>query len=68
MRGITTTPQYKTDIKQLWSEYRRAEYQIQGDLVQGEGSASIKKLEKTVWRPNGKQVNKFRRMLFWILL
>ena len=29
----------------------------------GEGSASIKKLEKPVWRPKGRQLNKFRSML-----
>ena len=30
----------------------------------GEGSASTKKLEKPVRRPKGRQLNKFRSMLF----
>ena len=28
----------------------------------GEGSASSEKLEKPVWRPKGRQLNKFRSM------
>ena len=33
----------------------------------GEGSASTKKLEKPVWRPKGRQLNKFRSMLIIIM-
>ena len=33
----------------------------------GEGSASFEKVEKHVWRPKGRQVNKFRSMLFTIM-
>ena len=29
----------------------------------GEGSAGFEKLEKPVWRPKGRQLNKFRSML-----
>ena len=29
----------------------------QGNLIQREGSASMKKLEKPVWRPKGRQLN-----------
>ena len=33
----------------------------------GEGSASFKKLEKPVWRPKGRQLNKFRSLLLTIM-
>ena len=35
-----------------------------GKSYTGEGSPSIKKLEKPVWRPKGRQLNKFRSMQF----
>ena len=35
-----------------------------GKTYTSEGSASLKKLEKSVWRPKGKQLNKFRSMIF----
>ena len=33
-----------------------------GKTYTGEGSASSEKLEKPVWRPKGRQLNKFRSM------
>ena len=38
-----------------------------GKSYTGEGSASTKKLEKPVWRPEGRQFNKFRVMLLTIM-
>ena len=37
---------------------------IPGKSYTGEGSASFKKLKKTVWRPKGRQLDNFRGMLF----
>ena len=37
------------------------------ELLYREGSASFEKLVKSVWRPKGRQLNKFRSMLFTIL-
>ena len=36
----------------------------QGNIIQGEGSASNKKMEKPVWRPKGRQLYRLRSMLF----
>ena len=33
----------------------------------GEGSASFEKLEKPIWRPKGRQLNKFRSNIFTIM-
>ena len=38
-----------------------------GKSYTGEGSASTKKLEKPVWRPKGRQLNKFRGMLLTMM-
>ena len=35
-----------------------------GKSYTGEGSGHFEKLEKPVWRPKGRQLNKFRSMLF----
>ena len=40
---------------------------MQGKIKQGKASASFKKLEKPIWRPKGRQLNKFRSMLFTLL-
>ena len=37
---------------------------VPGKSFIGEGSPSFKKLEKPVWRPKGRQLNKFRSLLF----
>ena len=38
-----------------------------GKSYSGEGSASFGKLEKPVWRPMGRKLNKFRSLLFTIM-
>ena len=40
---------------------------LAGKSYTGEGSASTKKLEQPVWRPKGRQLNKFRSMLLTIM-
>ena len=35
-----------------------------GKSYTGEGSGRLEKLEKSVWRPKGRQPNKFKSILF----
>ena len=39
-----------------------------GKFYTGEGPPSFEKMEKPVWRPKGRQLNKFRSILFTLKL